>query len=932
MKKTNQDKRKLQERLTFDQYGRYAISQNIIDSNRQKSQKFRILDVGGRGNLMKEFLPQDEVFYLDPYVETQDDNYIKGDGCNMPLDDNSFDWVISTDVFEHIPQERRQIFLQEKLRVAKLGVILVAPFYSKEVEEAEYNANEIYKALSSGKDHPWFKEHIKNGLPEEKNVTSTLKKAGYSFQVINNNRLFLWELLTGISFFATKNLLDDIQEELKFFNYFYNTNVFPYDSSTPAYRKIYFIKKDKNLKNITIPNKKIDDTLFLDTIKRSLDIISKIDSSNNSILNKVEEKFNIQMKEMERIKIIAEREKEDEVGILRGELFTIKTSKTWRLRNILARYNPVTLTKRTVSLIRRDGLWVSMEKVYYRIIYGRKFRGILEEKNYNKKFIKVHENWNEADVKKQIDTFKIKPKISVIVPVYDVDPYLLDQCINSVCSQYYENWELCLHDDLSTNKETKNCLKKWEQKKNPRIKISFGRENQHISGASNEAIKMVTGEYIALLDNDDELAPAALFEIVKLINNYPEADVIYSDEDKLDEQGKRARPFFKPSWSPEMLFSVNYINHLCVIRKSIGDEVGWFRKGYEGSQDYDLFLRIADITKNFFHVPFVLYHWREVDGSTAKDINNKKYCSAAGLKALDDYLLQNGYNAKAYMNEYSTNYEVRFELKDNPKVSIIIPFKDQVQLLKKCIETITDRSVYENYEIVLIDNNSGEKETADFLKSINDTKIKTFKYSNPFNYSKINNWGAKKASGDILLFLNNDTEVISPYWLEDMAGYAQRPEIGAVGAKLLFGNRTIQHAGVVVGIGGYADHIFSGKNENTGTFFGLDSWTRNYLAVTAACMMIERKKFEKIGGFDEEFVVCGSDVELCLRFYKKGYRNVYLPFVKLYHHESRTRKTWVDPIDITCSEKHYKEYLKNGDPYYNKNLSLLTRDGNTIRE
>jgi len=659
---------------------------------------------------------------------------------------------------------------------------------------------------------------------------------------------------------------------------------------------------------------------------------------NDEIKNEKINNLNLSLEQNEKILdqkereiIVTRREKDDELSRVNGELFTIKTSKTWRLRNILARYNPITLTRRAVSLIRREGFWSMMEKVYYRAFYGRGFRRIIEEKNYNKKFIKVHENWNEEDIKKQIDTFKIKPKISVIVPVYNVEPHLLDQCIGSVCNQFYENWELCLHDDLSTSKETKNCLKKWQQKKNLKVKISFGKENQHISGASNEAIKMATGEYVALLDNDDELAPAALFEVVKLINNHPEAEVIYSDEDKLDDQGKRTRPFFKPEWSPEMLFSVNYINHLCVIRKSIGDKVGWFREGYEGSQDLDLFLRISNITKNFFHVPFILYHWREVDSSTAKDINNKKYCSVAGLKALDNYILHNGYNAKAYMNEYSTNYEVRFEVENNPKISIIIPFKDQVRLLKKCIDTIINRSIYENYEIILIDNNSTEKETADFLISVNNTKVKIFKYSKPFNFSRINNWSVKKASGDILLFLNNDTEVISPYWLGDMAGYAQRPEIGAVGAKLLFGNRTIQHAGVIVGIGGYADHIFSGKSECTATIFGLDSWTRNYLAVTAACMMIERKKFEKVGGFDEDFVVCGSDVELCLRFHKNGYRNVYLPFVKLYHHESKTRKDWVEQIDIDKSKEYYKEFIEKGDPYYNINLALDDTSGNELR-
>jgi GT2 family glycosyltransferase len=578
------------------------------------------------------------------------------------------------------------------------------------------------------------------------------------------------------------------------------------------------------------------------------------------------------------------------------------------------------------QFVRKHGFTELMRRAYHRVLHGGYQHSIY------RKWREENEAWDAPEIKRQIEAFPLAPKVSIVTPVYNADMVLLDRCIESVKRQLYDNWELCLYDDASTRQEALEYLHGRDGEQDPRVKVSFGEVNQHISLSLNEAVRMAGGEYVAILDQDDELSPAALYETVRLINEHPDADLIYSDEDKIDARGRRTSPFFKPDWSPDLLMSVNYINHFCVIRKAAGDRVGWFRAGFEGAQDHDLFLRISRESDSIFHIPRILYHWRAVPGSTAMDVGEKDYSSAAGVRALQEHLEARGERAAVSAGEMATEYVVRREVAGTPKVSIIIPFKDKVELLKTCLDSILGKSSYKNYEIILVSNNSEEQATIEYLDSLSHPGVKVIRHDEPFNYSKINNRAAREATGEFLLFLNNDTEVITTSWIEDMLGYAQQPEKGAVGVKLLFDDDTIQHGGVIVGIGGFADHAFAGAMENNSTFFGRDTWSRNYLAVTAACMMVEKEKFDVVGGFDEEFVVCGSDVELCLRLHQAGYRSLYLGFVKLYHHEAQTRKQWVHEKDIECSLKHYALYLENGDPYYNKNLSLERADGNSLRQ
>ena len=537
---------------------------------------------------------------------------------------------------------------------------------------------------------------------------------------------------------------------------------------------------------------------------------------------------------------------------------------------------------------------------------------------------------NKQDIKsirKEILNFNYKPLISVVTPVFNVDPKWLELCFKSLTNQYYPNWEFCLHDDASTNLKTIACLKKWE-KKDKRIKISYGKENQHISFATNQAIKLASGEFIGLLDHDDEIAPDALFEVVKHLNIKPSTDFIYSDEDKLELNGERSEPYFKPDFNLDLFLSNNYICHFAVIRKDIGDKINWFRKGFEGSQDYDLFLRIIDITKKITHIPKVLYHWRKIPGSTAMVYSEKSYANKASLDALGDYIKRNKLSANVKNGLWPGAFRIKYDINKDNFVSIIIPFRDQVILLKKCVSSILLKTDFKNYEIFLINNNSSEKITADYLENLAmEPRVRIFNFNEDFNFSKINNWAVKKTKGNILLFLNNDTEIINSDWLTNMLEHIERGEVGAVGAKLLYSNDHIQHAGIILGVGGVASHAFLNFHSSNNTYYGNANVVRNYTACTGACLMIKKTTFNAIGGMDEDLKVAYNDIDLCMKIRKLGLLITYTPYAKLYHYESRTRGYEVSEENkkrLNLEEEilfnKWGDLIKE-DPYYNKNLN-----------
>lgn len=539
------------------------------------------------------------------------------------------------------------------------------------------------------------------------------------------------------------------------------------------------------------------------------------------------------------------------------------------------------------------------------------------------------------EVEEAIESFAYTPLISVILPVYNVDEIWLRKCIESVSNQIYKKWELCISDDASTMPHIKKVLTEYTTN-NPQIKVVFREKNGHISENSNTALKLAKGEFVALVDHDDELAPNALYEFVKLLNTHPDADMIYSDEDKIGIDGNRNSPFFKPEWSPDLILSQMYTCHLGMFRKSIVDQLGGFRNGYEGSQDYDLVLRFTEITDRIFHIPKVLYHWRTIPESTAASNFSKNYTHQSGLKAVKDTLSRRkiqGWVEDA--DEIPNLYRVHYEPAANPKISIIIPNKNLSAIIDTCLHSIFSKTTYTNYEIIVIDNGSNELETKnvyDKWKNEEPERFFVYSYDIPFNYSKINNFGFEKASGDLILLLNNDIEVITPEWLTEMAGQCSRPEVGAVGACLYYPDNTIQHAGIVLGIGGVAGHSHKHFNHSDYGYFSRLRAVCNYTAVTAACLMVRKTIYEEVGGLNEDLKVAFNDVDFCLKIWSKGYYNVWLPHVKLYHYESKSRGYEDTPekqmrfkSEIDFMRDKWADLLDH-DPNYNPNLTLTHED------
>ena len=546
-------------------------------------------------------------------------------------------------------------------------------------------------------------------------------------------------------------------------------------------------------------------------------------------------------------------------------------------------------------------------------------------------WITRHENIDLKSQQEQSKKFDYRPLISIAMPVYNVEIKWLEKCIDSVINQTYDNWELCISDDASTDPKIKKCLEAYEQKE-PRIKVVFRKENGHISLATNSALEIATGEFVALLDNDDELSPHALFEVVKVLNERSELDMIYSDEDKIDAEGNRFDPHFKADWSPDTLMGNNYISHLGVYRSSIVKSLGGFRKGYEGSQDYDLVLRVTEQIPedHIYHIDKVLYHWRTIPGSTASSGEAKSYIYDSGVKALTDALNRRGIKGTVHPGLISGFYEVTYEVLQEELVSVIIPTKNGYDDLKLCVDSIIEKTSYPNYEIIIADNGSTDPKMqelfAEYKKQLDERFIVEL-IDIPFNYSRINNLAAKKASGKYLLFLNNDTEVIEPNWMTTMVSYAQFDRIGCVGAKLYYPDDTTQHAGVLVGIGGVAGHALNNYDRTYCGYFGRLVIDVNYLAVTAACMMVKAADFKAVNGFDETLEVAFNDVDLCLKIYELGRYNVYAHQVELYHFESKSRGYEDTPEkqkrfagEIKKMQDKWPAYIAH-DPFYNDNLT-----------
>jgi GT2 family glycosyltransferase len=522
------------------------------------------------------------------------------------------------------------------------------------------------------------------------------------------------------------------------------------------------------------------------------------------------------------------------------------------------------------------------------------------------------------------------PLISVVLPVYDTPLPLLKRCMDSVLGQTYQNWELCIADDASPGAGIVDCLRDYARG-DGRIKLVVREKNGHISEATNSALGLATGSHIAFLDHDDELSPDALHQVVLALAAHPHARLLYSDEDKLDDSGRRFDPHFKPGWNPELLRSQNYICHLLVVEASLLAQVGMLRPGFEGSQDHDLVLRCTEVLtpEQICHIPKVLYHWRAVAGSTALGGEQKGYASEAGRRAVCEHLQRIGRSGEVEIVSPGC-YRTRLSLPAIvPKVSLIVPTRDRADLLSVCVRSLLERTDYPDFEIVVVDNGSLEPEARALLGELRQAPpIRVLDYPIPFNFSAIVNHGARHATGEVLCLLNNDTEVINPSWLMELVTRAVQRDAGAIGAMLYYPDDTIQHAGVVLGLGGVAGHVYTRMGRGAPGYMARAWVAQNMSAVTAACLAVRKEVFEEVGGFDETLPVAFNDIDFCLRLSHAGYRNVWTPYAELYHYESASRGSEDSPEKQArfAAEVHAMKWrwgdVLNDDPAYNPNLTL----------
>ena len=526
--------------------------------------------------------------------------------------------------------------------------------------------------------------------------------------------------------------------------------------------------------------------------------------------------------------------------------------------------------------------------------------------------------------------WKNPPLISVAVPAYRTPPGFLEQMILSVKEQTYPHWELCIVNASRGEDGMEQVLGRYAGG-DERIRVKNLEENLGIAGNTNEALEMARGEFVGLLDHDDLLAPQALFRIAEALTADPQADAVYTDEDKVTtDLSEHFQPHFKPDFNLDLLRSNNYITHFFVVRTRLAREAGGFRREFDGAQDYDFIFRCTEEAKKVLHVPEVLYHWRTHKASTADNPASKMYAFEAGKRAIEAHLARCGQEGTVSLRKDLGFYRVEYPVQGEPLVSILIPNRDQKETLEKCLNSIWEKSTYNNYEILIVENNSSSPEIFNYYREIEKRPgVRILTWKEGFNYSAINNFGEKSAAGDYLLFLNNDVEVINPRWIEELLGNCQRKEVGIVGAKLYYPDDTIQHAGTVIGIGGIAGHAFLNMPRSRTGYLHKASLQMDLSAVTAACMMMKRQVFEQLGGFEERLSVAFNDVDLCLRTVQAGYLVVYNPEVELYHYESKSRgaedseeKVRRFQEEIEFMRCRWMDLLKKGDPYYNRNLTL----------
>jgi len=846
-------------------------------------------------------------------------DFIVGDVRKIPLKDKSIDLLVSFETIEHINEKDQEIFMNEIERVLKPRGVLIMSTPNITAFRAERENDFHLKELK-------LKEYLE--LLQSKFKFNKI----YYQDNLESNFILSKNETTNLNYFLKGKVTTSKIESLKTKDAVFFVSV----SSSKALPKIKgnvsllnknekhnLVTHIKNLENLERERKRWKDQFLKENYK-------KIKKLENNILTK-----NLIIKEKNRVireyaKIVHDREM---------QLNAIANSLRWKVpnyfyklfRNRIIKFRPrhaAEVLKRGSQVLKREGASALAKGMYDYIIFGK---GRLKEIDTDR--ITDYERWiNKNEQKAEYKTIqRIKktldgPKISIIISVLNPNEIFLRKAILSVIYQSYQNWELCVVDNGSTNRIIRKILEDF-QKKDKRIKVLTLVKREAISAGANKAAKMASGDFIGFLGHDDELSSNTLFENVKLLNQNPKLDLIYSDEDKIDENGTRRDPHFKPDWSPELLISYDYIGHFKIIRRKLFISLGGYRPKYDGYQDYDLLLRLAEKTNQVGHITKVIYHQRNYLEPAYNHAAENQKKPENGRLALEDALRRRKIKGQASIPEFAkeTNldiYKIKFNLDNyNEKITIIIPTKDRIDLLKRCIKSIQEKTSYKNFEILVVDNNSKERKTLDYLKNekINYVSIPT----KTFNFARINNLAVRKAKTELILFLNNDTEVISSNWLGEMAGTMSLDDkIAAVGAKLIYADKRVQHAGVIVGLSqSTASHANKFLRYNDPGYQSYNLAMRNYSAVTAACMLTKKSLFQKMGGFDEKnHAVFCNDVDYCLKLISSGYRVVFNPDALLYHYESKSRGLKDNIKEIKHFRKKWNKFIKK-DPSYNINLS-----------
>lgn len=909
--------------IPFDQYQRYGVAARAIEALRSNGEPLNILEVGANTHkLLGRLLPNDRIVYLDREVPLEmqgQADIIVGDATELTLADASFDVVVALDVFEHIPAELRDAFLHHTSRVARLLTIIGAPFDASDVTRSEREASDYWDSLFDYH-YRWLEEHAENGLPNLNNTLQTVASMGYHHHVLSHGEIGLWTALLKGHF--AKEYVASLRPIVALFDKYYQNHLFAIDfSKNECYRQFIFCSRD------SIVTQKIK--VFFDELGKASN--SETNHDFPLQLLKMLPSIAIEKKAMERQ--IAERD---------AEIADLHNSTSWRItrpmrfaasyiksmqRDVgrvllgIKHVGPINILKKAIRLYRNEG-WAGIKRGYW-IVAGLGGNDYVE-------WIQLYDtltNKSLAKIRARINIFTHKPLISVVMPTYNPKPEWLIEAIESVRKQIYPYWELCIADDASTDETIRPILESYA-KKDSRIKVTFREKNGHISVASNSALELVTGEWVALFDSEDLLSEHALFCVVDVINRNHEVSLIYSDEDNVDEVGRRHNPYFKCDWNLDLFYSHNFISHLGVYRTDILKKIGGFKIEMAGAQDYDLALRFIECieSKHTQHIPRVLYHSRMHAENIAQSTSTQ--CAMiAGQKALNEHLERLGLRAKAELTSHC--FRVRYSLPDVPPlVSLIIPTKNGYELIKQCVDSILDKTTYPNYEIIIVDNGSDDTQTLKYFQTLeSNPRIKILRDDRPFNYSSLNNEAVKHANGELIGLINNDIEVITPGWLTEMVSHATRPEVGAVGARLWYPDDTLQHGGVIL-VGGVAGHAHKGIKRGDLGYHGRADSIQSFCAVTAACLIVKKSLYQAVGGLNEEYLkVAFNDVDFCLRLLSLGYKNIWTPYAELYHHESATRG-----LDDTSEKKIRFEkeidYMKKNwqdlllyDPAYSPNLA-----------